>query len=50
MEYGLLISGIAAVLLAIRLFGGFVRGVFTDSCSTTDTEQMAQGRTASTCS
>jgi pilus assembly protein Flp/PilA len=34
-EYGLLIAGIAAlVVVAVFLFGGTVRSVFTDSCDT----------------
>lgn len=33
MEYGLLITGIAAlIVLAVFAFGGSVLGLFTDSC------------------
>jgi len=38
VEYGLLISGIAAIVVAvIFLFGGMVAGVFDDTCIAVDT-------------
>ena len=38
VEYGLLISGIAAIVVAvIFLFGGMVAGVFDDTCISVDT-------------
>lgn len=50
VEYGLLISGIAAVVfVTIMLFGGFVGSVFTDSCSTVDAQRVARGQPASAC-
>ncbi len=34
VEYGLLVAGIAALIVAVVfLFGGMIKGVFTDSCS-----------------
>lgn len=34
VEYGLLVAGIAALIVAtVFLFGGFIKGVFTDTCS-----------------
>lgn len=33
VEYGLLVAGIAAIVVGtVLLFGGFVDGVFQDSC------------------
>jgi pilus assembly protein Flp/PilA len=50
VEYGLLISGIAAIIFAVvLLFGGFIEGMFSDTCTTVNTQQVAQGQTASTC-
>jgi pilus assembly protein Flp/PilA len=41
VEYGLLIAGIAALIVAVVfLFGGVLRQVFTDTC---DTVGAAQG-------
>jgi len=38
VEYGLLITGIAAVIaLAVFAFGGGVSGLFTDTCSSVTT-------------
>ncbi len=35
VEYGLLVAGIAALIVAVVfLFGGMIEGVFTDTCST----------------
>jgi len=45
VEYGLLIAGIAALIVAVVfLFGGVLREVFTDTCNT-----VANGTTTATC-
>ncbi len=34
VEYGLLVAGIAALIVAtVFLFGGFIKGIFVDTCS-----------------
>ncbi len=34
VEYGLLVAGIAALIVAtVFLFGGFIKGIFTDTCT-----------------
>ncbi len=34
VEYGLLVAGIAALIVAVVfLFGGFIKGIFTSTCS-----------------
>lgn len=39
VEYGLLIAGVAALIVAvILLFGGAVTGLFTDTCTEVTTE------------
>jgi pilus assembly protein Flp/PilA len=39
VEYGLLVAGIAALIVAVVfLFGGMIEGVFTDTCSTIQAE------------
>ncbi len=44
VEYGLLLAGIVAVIvLAVYLFGGSVRGLFVDSCSTITTQTTGSG-------
>ena len=46
VEYGLLVAGIAALIVAIVfLFGGMISGVFTDTC-TTVTDERRDGSTA----
>ena len=46
VEYGLLITGIAALIIAaVFLFGGSVGGLFTNTCDTLKHAQSA----ASTC-
>lgn len=38
VEYGLLIAGVAAVIVAaVFIFGGAVSGLFTDTCTTIQT-------------
>ena len=45
VEYGLLIAGIAALIVAVVfLFGGVLNEVFTDTCNT-----VANGTTTATC-
>lgn len=40
VEYGLLIAGIAAVIvIAILVLGGPVNGMFTDTCDEFDTQE-----------
>lgn len=35
VEYGLLVAGIAALIVAVVfLFGGFISSIFSDTCST----------------
>jgi pilus assembly protein Flp/PilA len=37
VEYGLLVAGIAALVVAVVfLFGGMIAGVFTDTCTKID--------------
>jgi pilus assembly protein Flp/PilA len=39
VEYGLLVAGIAALVVAVVfLFGGMIEGVFTDTCATIQSE------------
>ena len=34
VEYGLLVAGIAALIVAVVfLFGGFIQGIFTQTCT-----------------
>ena len=34
VEYGLLVAGIAALIVAVVfLFGGFIKGIFTQTCT-----------------
>jgi pilus assembly protein Flp/PilA len=50
VEYGLLISGIAAlVVLVIVLFGGYVGGLFSDTCDTVDAERVTAGAASQQC-
>ncbi|RNM14120.1 Flp family type IVb pilin [Nocardioides pocheonensis] len=47
VEYGLLITGIAGLIVAmVFVFGGFVGGVFSDSC-TKVRNQVAAGNACS---
>ncbi len=35
VEYGLLVAGIAALIVAVVfLFGGFIKGIFSSTCTT----------------
>lgn len=50
VEYGLLVTGIAGLIVAmVFIFGGFVGNVFTHSCTTVDTQVAAHGGPTSTC-
>lgn len=45
VEYGLLIAGIAALVVAVVfLFGGAIKGIFTETCNTIQND----GKTATT--
>jgi pilus assembly protein Flp/PilA len=47
VEYGLLIAGIAAlIIVVIFAFGGVLKGVFDDTCSSVNN----QGNSGGTCS
>ena len=42
VEYGLLVAGIAALIVAIVfLFGGIIKGAFTDTCGAVSSEGTA---------
>ncbi|QWC85659.1 Flp family type IVb pilin [Nocardioidaceae bacterium] len=42
VEYGLLVAGIAALIVAVVfLFGGFVKGIFSSTCTSIDTQSTA---------
>ena len=44
VEYGLLVAGIAALIVAVVfLFGGMIRGVFTETCSTVQADGVGPG-------
>ncbi len=50
VEYGLLITGIAAIICAVvLLFGGFVEGIFAQTCATVDGERVAHAQPAVEC-
>ena len=45
VEYGLLIAGIAALIVAVVfLFGNVIKGIFTDTCT-----KVSQSATLKTC-
>ena len=51
VEYGLMITGIAGVIVAaVFLFGGFVGTTFTHSCGTVHDVVVAHGGADSPCS
>ena len=42
VEYGLLVAGIAALIVAVVfIFGGMITSVFQDTCDTIETNQAA---------
>lgn len=51
VEYGLLVAGIAAVIVAVVfLFGGMIQNVFSSTCNTIHTSSTANGTSiAGTC-
>lgn len=47
VEYGLLVAGIAALIVAVVfVFGGMIKGVFTDSCSAIQNDGTSNGTCA----
>lgn len=47
VEYGLLVAGIAALIVAVVfLFGGFIKGIFSNTCSSI----ASKSSTSATCS
>ncbi|WP_028645748.1 Flp family type IVb pilin [Nocardioides sp. URHA0020] len=52
VEYGLLVAGIAALIVAvIFLFGGMIKNTFSDTCTTIQSGQTSTaGHTSSACS
>ena len=49
VEYGLLVAGIAALVVAVVfLFGDMIEGVFTETCSTIQGEGTGNGTCAPT--
>ena len=50
VEYGLLVAGIAALIVAVVfIFGGMIKGVFTDTCTAVSDGQADNGGSATTC-
>ena len=50
VEYGLMITGIAGVIVAgVFLFGGFVSGAFGHNCTVVADQFTAHGGSAQTC-
>ena len=50
VEYGLLVAGIAALIVAVVfIFGGMIKGVFEDTCDTVSTGQVENGGSATDC-
>jgi pilus assembly protein Flp/PilA len=42
VEYGLLVAGIAALIVAVVfLFGGFIKGIFNNTCATVNADGAA---------
>jgi pilus assembly protein Flp/PilA len=51
VEYGLLVAGIAALIVAVVfLFGGFIKGIFNDTCATVNANGTATSGTDTSCS
>jgi len=49
VEYGLLVAGIAALIVAVVfIFGGMISDTFQDTCDTIATEQGAAANTTTT--
>ena len=50
VEYGLLVAGIAALVVAIVFaFGGIIKGAFTDTCDTIATKDASTATTSASC-
>lgn len=50
VEYGLMIAGVAAVIVfAVFAFGGMVEGLFTGSCDNINTEVAAHTSIVASC-
>ncbi len=50
VEYGLLVAGIAALIVAVVfLFGGFIKGIFNDTCATVTNNGTAATGTDASC-
>ena len=50
VEYGLLVAGIAALIVAIVfLFGGFIGDIFSDTCATINANGTNTQGTAASC-
>jgi len=50
VEYGLLVAGIAALVVAIVFaFGGIIKGAFTDTCTTIADKDASTATTTASC-
>lgn len=50
VEYGLLVAGIAALIVAVVfLFGGFIKGIFNNTCETVNNNGQATAGTDTSC-
>lgn len=50
VEYGLLVAGIAALIVAVVfLFGGFIEGIFNDTCATIEADGATATGTDTSC-
>ena len=50
VEYGLLVAGIAALVVAIVFaFGGIIKGAFKDTCDTIATKDASTSSTTASC-
>jgi pilus assembly protein Flp/PilA len=46
VEYGLLVAGIAALIVAVVfLFGGFIKGIFTNTCTSVNAKMASASST-----
>ncbi len=51
VEYGLLVAGIAALIVAVVfLFGGVIKSTFSGTCADVSDHTVAAGGSAATCS
>ncbi|MGN6252346.1 MAG: Flp family type IVb pilin [Marmoricola sp.] len=50
VEYGLLVAGIAALIVAVVfLFGGFIKGIFNNTCATVNADGTATAGADTSC-